>query len=66
MQMLLNYVVRKAQDERGVVSVEWILLGAVVMAAIVVAFAPSFRTMLTNAVTDIGAVLSGQLAQAGS
>ena len=66
MLMLLNLMLQKAREERGVVSVEWILLGAVVMAAIVVAFAPNFQTMLTNSVTAISGVLSNQLSLAGS
>lgn len=61
MQMLLNHLVRKAQDERGVVSVEWLLLGAVIMGAIVVAFNPAFGTMLSDTVGRFATTLSNQL-----
>jgi Flp pilus assembly pilin Flp len=58
MLMLLNLMLQKAQDERGVVSVEWIILGAVIMAAIVGAFAPAFGTMLTGAVSALQTALT--------
>jgi Flp pilus assembly pilin Flp len=57
MLILLNLMLQRIRNERGVVSVEWIILGAVIMAAIVLAFAPTFKTALTDAVTAI----SGQL-----
>jgi Flp pilus assembly pilin Flp len=57
---------RVARDERGVVSVEWIILAVVVMVAIVAAFAPTFQTMLTAAVNSIGTTLTAQTATAGS
>jgi Flp pilus assembly pilin Flp len=66
MLMLLNLMLQKVRDERGVVSVEWIILGAVVMAAIVLAFAPTFQGALTTAVTAIGTQLQSQVNAAGS
>jgi Flp pilus assembly pilin Flp len=66
MLMLLNLVLQRIRNERGVVSVEWIILGAVIMAAIVLAFAPTFQTQLTAAVTAIGAQLQTQVGLAGS
>lgn len=66
MLMLLNLVLQRIRNERGVVSVEWIILGAVIMAAIVLAFAPTFNTQLTAAVTAIGAQLQAQVGAAGS
>jgi len=69
MLMLLNVMLPKLQkvnNERGVVSVEWIILGAVIMAAIVLAFAPTFNTALTAAVTAIGAQLQANVGLAGS
>jgi Flp pilus assembly pilin Flp len=67
MLMLLNLMLqRAARDERGVVSVEWIILGTVVMVAIVAAFGPAFGNMLTAAVTGIGNTLSAQVTAAGS
>lgn len=63
---LVDPVVRRARDQRGVVSVEWIILGAVVMAAIVLAFAPTFQGALTTAVTAIGTQLQAQVNAAGS
>jgi Flp pilus assembly pilin Flp len=66
MLMLLNLMLQKVRDERGVVSVEWIILGAVIMAAIVIAFAPTFQTALTDAVTAISDQLQAQVAGAGS
>jgi len=64
--MLMDRMVRPARDQRGVVSVEWIILGAVVMAAIVLAFAPQFQGALTTAVTAIGTQLQAQVNAAGS
>jgi Flp pilus assembly pilin Flp len=66
MLMLLNLMLQKLRNERGVVSVEWIILGAVIMAAIVLAFAPTFKTQLTDAVTAIGGQLQTQVGAAGS
>jgi Flp pilus assembly pilin Flp len=66
MLILLNLMLQRVRDQRGVVSVEWIILGAVIMAAIVLAFAPTFTTQLTNAVTAIGAQLQTQVTAAGS
>src|SRR5262245_65309303 len=55
---------QKARNERGVVSVEWIILGAVIMAAIVLAFAPTFSGALTSAVTAISNQLQSNVAAA--
>ena len=57
MLMLLNLMLQRVRGERGVVSVEWIILAAVVMAAIVLAFAPAFQTALTTAVQAVGTQL---------
>lgn len=65
MLTMISVLVQAFRDRRGVVSVEWIILGAVVMAAIVAAFAPTFRTQLTNAVTAIGGQLNSQITAAG-
>jgi len=66
MLMLLNLMLQRVRDERGEVSVEWIILGAVIMAAIVLAFAPTFQGQLSAAVTAIGAQLQSQVSAAGS
>jgi Flp pilus assembly pilin Flp len=66
MLMLLNLMLQRIRNERGVVSVEWIILGAVIMAAIVLAFAPQFQAALTAAVTAIGTQLQTQVSTAGS
>jgi Flp pilus assembly pilin Flp len=66
MLMLLNLMLQRVRDERGVVSVEWIILGAVIMAAIVLAFAPTFQTALTSAVTAISGQLQANVAAGGS
>jgi Flp pilus assembly pilin Flp len=62
--MLLNLMLQRVRDERGVVSVEWIILAVVVMVAIVAAFAPTFQGMLTTAVTSIGTTLTSQTSAA--
>ena len=64
MLMLLNLWLQRVRSERGVVSVEWIILAAVVMAAIVIAFAPTFQTALTDAVNAISAQLKANVAAA--
>ena len=66
MLMLLNLMLQRVRDERGVLSVESIILGAVIMAAIVLAFAPTFQGQLSAAVTAIGAQLQSQVSAAGS
>lgn len=66
MLTMLTALIRPLRNERGVVSMEWIILGAVVMAAIVLAFAPTFKTALTTAVTAIGNELQTQITAAGS
>ena len=63
--MMIGVLVQAFRDKRGVVSVEWIILGAVVMAAIVLAFAPTFQGALTTAVTAIGTQLQSQVNSAG-
>lgn len=65
MLILLNLMLQRIRNERGVVSVEWIILGAVIMAAIVLAFAPTFQGALTAAVTAISGQLQANVA-AGS
>jgi len=66
MLMLLNLMLQRVRDERGVVSVECIILNTVIMAAIVLAFAPTFQGQLSAAVTAIGAQLQSQVSAAGS
>jgi Flp pilus assembly pilin Flp len=66
MLMLLNLWLQRVRSERGVVSVEWIILGAVVMAAIVLAFAPTFQQALKDAVKAISDQLQAQVGNAGS
>jgi Flp pilus assembly pilin Flp len=66
MLMLLNLMLQRIRNERGVVSVEWIILGAVIMAAIVLAFAPTFNTALTTAVTAISNQLQANVNAAGA
>jgi Flp pilus assembly pilin Flp len=61
MLMLLNLMLQRARNERGVVSVEWIILGAVIMSVIVLAFLPNFQTALTSAVQAIGTQLTTQV-----
>ena len=66
MLTMLNVLVQRLRNERGVVSVEWIILGAVIMAAIVLAFAPNFQNALTTAVQAIGTQLQTHVNTAGS
>jgi Flp pilus assembly pilin Flp len=66
MLMLLNLMLQRIRNERGVVSVEWIILGAVIMAAIVLAFAPALQTALSTAVAAISTQLQTQVGLAGS
>ena len=60
MLMLRNLLFQRVRNERGVVSVEWIILAIVIMVAIVAAFAPTFRTALTNGVTAVSNTLTTQ------
>ena len=63
---LIGRLISAARDERGVVSVEWIILAIVVMVAIVAAFAPAFQTALQTGVGQVTNVLSTQASAAGS
>ena len=63
---LIDRFVRQSRDERGVVSVEWIILAIVVMVAIVVAFAPNFQTALQTGVNAVSSALTSQSGAAGS
>jgi Flp pilus assembly pilin Flp len=54
------------KDERGVVSVEWIILASLVMVAIIGAFAPNFQAALNNGVTAVSNELTNQTNAAGS
>lgn len=63
---LIDRFMSKVRDERGVVSVEWIILAIVVMVAIVAAFGPAFRTALQTGVGQVSSVLSTQASAAGS
>ncbi len=68
MLMMLNLIVgtvsKHLRNQRGVVSVEWLILAIVIMVAIVAAFAPQFGVALTTAVTNISNILAGAQAAA--
>jgi Flp pilus assembly pilin Flp len=70
MLMMLNFVFdtvsKHLRNQRGVVSVEWIILAIVIMVAIVAAFAPQFQTALTAGVQAVSAALTAQSGAAGS
>ena len=70
MLMMLNLIVgtvsKHVRNQRGVVSVEWIILAIVIMVAIVAAFAPTFQTALTAGVQAVSSALSAQATAAGS
>jgi len=68
MLMMLNLIVgtvsKHLRNQRGVVSVEWLILAIVIMVAIVAAFAPTFGNALTTAVGNISTLLQGAQAAA--
>ena len=70
MLMILNFVfdtvARHLRNQRGVVSVEWIILAIVIMVAIVAAFAPAVTTALTTGVAAVTSALTAQSGAAGS
>ena len=70
MVMMLSYMLDRLlaalRDERGVVSVEWIILAIVIMVAIVAAFAPTLQTALQNGVNAVSTALQTQATAAGS
>jgi Flp pilus assembly pilin Flp len=67
---MLNFIVgtvaKHLRNQRGVVSVEWIILAIVIMVAIVAAFAPQFQAALQAGVQSVSTTLSSQAAGAGS
>ena len=69
MLMMLNLIagtVKHLRNQRGVVSVEWLILAIVIMVAIVAAFAPALRTALQTGVTAVSNALTAQSGAAGS
>jgi len=68
MLMMLNLIVgtvsNHLRNQRGVVSVEWIILAIVVMVAIVAAFAPALGAALTAGVLAVSNALGVQAAAA--
>jgi Flp pilus assembly pilin Flp len=62
----MRKVIRRLKDERGVVSVEWIILSILIMVAITVAFVPYLRTALSNGVTAVSSALTNQANAGGS
>jgi Flp pilus assembly pilin Flp len=62
----IRKLIRRLNNELGVVSVEWIILTILVMAAIIAAFAPNFVTMLNSGVTAVSNVLANETSAAGS
>ena len=52
-------------NQRGVVSVQWILLSIIVALAVVLAFGPQWRGMLTAGMQAVSSAVSAQAA-AGS
>lgn len=63
---MLGRCPRPSCDQRGVVSVEWIVLAAVIMVAALLAFAPNFSGVLTSAVSGVSTQLQTQINMAGS
>jgi Flp pilus assembly pilin Flp len=59
-------VFQEARDERGAVSVEWILLTILIMVAIIAAFNPQFQAAITAGVTAVGTAVTAQAGAAGS
>ena len=57
---------KELRDRRGVVSVEWIILAIVIMAAIALGFSPTLQTALTAGFQAVNAVLTAQTGAAGS
>lgn len=66
LNLIFDTVSKHLRNQRGVVSVEWIILAIVIMVAIVVAFAPTFQTALINGVTAVSTALTTQSGAAGS
>jgi Flp pilus assembly pilin Flp len=70
MLMMLNFVFdtvsKHLRNQRGVVSVEWIILAIVIMVAIVLAFAPTFQAALVTGVQAVSNALTAQSGAAGS
>jgi Flp pilus assembly pilin Flp len=66
LNLIFDTVSKHLRNQRGVVSVEWIILAIVIMVAIVVAFAPTFQTALINGVQAVSTALTTQSGNAGS
>jgi len=60
---MLNFILtslKGLRNQRGVVSVEWIILAIVVMVAIVAAFSPTFQGALTTGINAVSTALTTQ------
>ena len=64
LNLIVGTVSKHLRNQRGVVSVEWLILAIVIMVAIVAAFAPQFGTALSTAVGQISTILAGAQAAA--
>jgi Flp pilus assembly pilin Flp len=59
----MTMLMQRFRDQRGVVSVEWIILAIIIMGAIVVAFGPTLQAAFIAGIQAVSSLLS---AQAGS
>jgi len=58
MKEILRYMRMKLQDEKGEVSVEWVLVAVIMAIIIVLAFSPTVQAMLTQAIGRISTEVS--------
>lgn len=55
MKKIFDYV----QDQRGIETIEWILIGAVITAVAVAAYTGTLQPSLTTATTNVGNTVAG-------
>ena len=70
MVMMLSHLMDRftttTHDQRGIVTVEWIILAIIIMVAIIAAFAPQFQAGLSTGLQSISSAMAAQASAAGS
>ena len=64
--MFTTSTLRILRSQRGVISMEWLILSAVIMTAIIVTFAPTLETALSDGVDSLFGLLQSTIAAGGS
>jgi len=56
---MIARLIGRLADERGVETLEWIVVGALIVAVAIAVYPGTLQTQLTGAVTSIGGTITG-------